>query len=80
MSGLVDMWTSELTKLRSKSEASGSSSDSTSTTTKVVQAEEVSAGSWTKSLPTFVRSMRMNPPPLRYSEASLSMLVECFSP
>ncbi|CAK7329773.1 unnamed protein product [Dovyalis caffra] len=81
MSGLVDIWTSELAKLREKGQniwSSGSSPTDTAESSKVVPGEEGSLR-LAKTLPALIRGMRVNSPVLAYSEASLSMLIDCFS-
>ncbi|KAK9286705.1 hypothetical protein L1049_015108 [Liquidambar formosana] len=80
MSGLVDKLTSELAKLREKGSAifSSGSSPTTLESSQVVRAQE--EGSLTRSFSGLTRIMRLNPPVFLSSEASVSMLVECFSP
>lgn len=80
MSGLVDMWTSELAKLREKGQTIWPSSGSSPTNLESSKEGESRTGSLGKSLPTFIRGMRVSAIVLPYSEASISMLVECFSP
>ncbi|KAL5855730.1 hypothetical protein ACOSQ4_005532 [Xanthoceras sorbifolium] len=81
MSGLVDRWTSELAKLREKgpttlSNGSSPGNGESSQVGPVKEANLFSAG----KLSSFVKEMRVNSLTLPYSEAAVSMLVECFSP
>ncbi|KAJ6766154.1 hypothetical protein OIU79_022175 [Salix purpurea] len=70
MSGLVDIWSSELAKLRERGQTMGSSGSSPT---------NVEGGlRLVKSLPAIFRGMRFNSPALTCSEASLSMLIDCF--
>ncbi|KAK9291933.1 hypothetical protein L1049_019885 [Liquidambar formosana] len=81
MSGIVDMWTSEVARLREKGRTIFSSGSSPSTLEssqqQVVRAEKESL---TRSFPGLTRLTGVNSPVLLYSEASVNMLVECFSP
>ena len=79
MSGLVDMWTSMMSKLRAKGQTmfSNGSSLTNAESSQRIQAkekEESSAG----LVPAFSRFMRVNSPVVLYSEASVSIL-ECLS-
>ena len=79
MSGLVDMWTSMMSKLREKGQTmfSNGSSLTNAESSQRIQAkekEESSAG----LVPAFSRFMRVNSPVVLYSEASVSIL-ECLS-
>uniref|UniRef100_A0A2K1Z620 Uncharacterized protein n=1 Tax=Populus trichocarpa TaxID=3694 RepID=A0A2K1Z620_POPTR len=81
MSGLVDIWTSKVAKLREKGRpiwSSGSSPTNIGESNKVAQGEEGSLR-LAKSSPALIRGMRVSLPALVYSEASLSMLMDCFS-
>ncbi|KAL9391527.1 hypothetical protein Peur_015447 [Populus x canadensis] len=80
MSGLVDIWTRELSKLREKGQTvwSSGSSPINVESSKVVPGEERSLR-LVKPLPALIRGMRVKSPALTYSEASLSMLINCFS-
>ncbi|KAL9391528.1 hypothetical protein Peur_015448 [Populus x canadensis] len=80
MSGLVDIWTGELAKLREKGQAvwSSGSSPTNAESSKVVPGEEGSLR-LVKPLPASIRGMRVKSPALTYSEASLSMLVDCLN-
>ncbi|KAI3753218.1 hypothetical protein L2E82_25264 [Cichorium intybus] len=76
LSGLIDMWTSEVKKMRNdKGHTNGSNpcEPDSPKTNQVIQ-----HWAWSEAL-----LKRVNSPPLAfpvYSEASVSMLVECFSP
>ncbi|OAY25460.1 hypothetical protein MANES_17G096700v8 [Manihot esculenta] len=79
MSGIVLMWATDLAKLRKKDQtiwSSNSSSTTTSESGKLARSEGVSL---TESLAAFVQGMRVKSSGLPYSEAALSMLVDCFS-
>ncbi|KAF2305857.1 hypothetical protein GH714_008465 [Hevea brasiliensis] len=78
MSGLVDIWTAELAKLREKGQAIWSSKSSTTTSepSKLARSEGANQA---ESLATLVRGMRVKSSGLAFSEASLSMLIDCFS-
>ncbi|GAY51914.1 hypothetical protein CUMW_137940 [Citrus unshiu] len=83
MSALVDIWTSELAKLREKGLTiwgTSSSSSSSSSSSQAVEAKEHSnnfpnAG----EVSAFIREMRSRSLVLPYSEASVSMLIDFFS-
>ena len=82
MSALVDIWTSELAKLREKGLTiwGTSSSSSSSSSSQAVEAKEHSnnfpnAG----KVSAFIREMRSRSLVLPYSEASVSMLIDFFS-
>ncbi|GMP38107.1 hypothetical protein CsSME_00009490 [Camellia sinensis var. sinensis] len=77
MPGLVDKWTSELAKLRNKKDRTifeAGSSPTTPESSQMAQAHEKSSINLASVMP------KLNLPLLTYSEASVSMLVECFSP
>ncbi|XAR59501.1 hypothetical protein NMG60_11015356 [Bertholletia excelsa] len=76
MSGLVDIWTSEREPDKGRTaSASGSSQDSS----QVVQTEaERSFLPWPPTLASLLS--RFNHSSWSYSEASLSMFIQCFSP
>ncbi|KAI8027961.1 hypothetical protein LOK49_LG02G03559 [Camellia lanceoleosa] len=77
MPGLVDKWTSELAKLRNKKDRTifeAGSSPTTPESSQMVQAQEKSATNFASVMP------KLNLPLFTCSEASVSMLVECFSP
>ncbi|GMY05907.1 hypothetical protein FCV25MIE_01146 [Fagus crenata] len=78
MSGLVDMWTSEMAKLREKGQTifSNGTSPTNAESNQRVQPKE---GSSTGLVTAFSRFMPINSPVVLCSEASLSMLVDCFS-
>lgn len=76
MSAIVLMWATDLAKLREKDQTIWSSSTTTSESGKLARSEGVSL---TESLATFVQGMRVKSSGLPYSEAALSMLVDCFS-
>lgn len=81
MSGLIDMWTEQLAKIRNKGStdlASGSSSTAAESS-QVVQPKERS-GTLIQWPPNIANALPKISSTLAYSEASLSMLVECFSP
>ncbi|CAL0329201.1 unnamed protein product [Lupinus luteus] len=71
MSGLVDIWTRELSKLKEK----GQSPIQHETSQGVQEKENIS----TRLAVAVDKLIKFNKPRLLYSEASLSMLVECFS-
>ncbi|KAJ6985433.1 hypothetical protein NC653_023400 [Populus alba x Populus x berolinensis] len=71
MSGLVDIWTSKVAKLREKGRTIWSSGLSP---TNIEGSSRVA-----NSSPALIRGMRVGSPALVYSEASLSMLMDCFS-
>ena len=79
MSGLVDMWTREMAKLREKGRTmfSNGSSLTNAESSQRVQAEDKEESS-TGLFPAFSRFMRVSSPVVSYSEASVSML-ECLS-
>ncbi|KAK9988227.1 hypothetical protein SO802_028466 [Lithocarpus litseifolius] len=79
MSGLVDMWTSQMAKLREKGQTmfSNGSSLTNAESSQRVQANEKEESS-TGLVPAFSRFMRVNSPVVLYSEASVSVL-ECLS-
>lgn len=80
MSGLVDIWTGELAKLREKGQAVWSSGSSPTNvgSSKVVPGEEGSLR-LVKPLPASIRGMQVKSPALTYSEASLYMLIDCLN-
>ncbi|KAL4615592.1 hypothetical protein ACB092_07G137500 [Castanea dentata] len=79
MSGLVDMWTSMMAKLREKGQTmfSNGSSLTNVESSQRVQAKEKEVSS-TGLVPDFSRFLRVNSPVVLYSEASVSIL-ECLS-
>ncbi|XWS55275.1 hypothetical protein CRYUN_Cryun10bG0161300 [Craigia yunnanensis] len=80
MSALVDIWTNELSKLRKKGLTlfSNGSSPIATESDQVVRSQEKSS---TEVARAFVsRVMRVNSPVVLWSESSVSMLVQCFSP
>ncbi|GLT43076.1 hypothetical protein SLA2020_170490 [Shorea laevis] len=84
MSGIIDMWTCELAKLREKGQTlfpSGSSH----VTVESSQADEGGPqernSSGSSGGGTFIsRVMGLKPPAVKFSEGSVSMLVQWFSP
>ena len=78
MSGLVDMWTNELAKLQQKGETTDSSTiqHECSQSQRLQEKEESSTG----LAASVAKLMQVNKPRLMFSEASVSMFVECFSP
>ncbi|XAR72857.1 hypothetical protein NMG60_11019635 [Bertholletia excelsa] len=81
MSELVDMWTSELAKLRSQGPATStvSAGSSNPASPKSGRAEESSTLWW--PLPIWSRAVpKLSPPAVACSEASVSMVVEWLSP
>ncbi|KAJ6345918.1 hypothetical protein OIU78_008556 [Salix suchowensis] len=81
MPGIVDIWMSNLAKLREKGQAiwsSGSSPTSIGESNEVVQGEEGSLR-LAKSWAALSRGTRVNSPALVFSEASLAMLMDCLS-
>ncbi|BAT90874.1 hypothetical protein VIGAN_06216500 [Vigna angularis var. angularis] len=72
MSALVDIWTSEQSKLREK-DAASIQHESAQSLQKMVQNSSGLAE-------LAAKPMQVNKPRLLFSEASLSMLVQCFSP
>ncbi|OAY25461.1 hypothetical protein MANES_17G096800v8 [Manihot esculenta] len=79
MSGLVDIWTAELAKLREKGQTLWSGNSSPTATSESSKLARSEGATLAESLATFVRGMRVKSPGLPYSEAALSMLVDCFS-
>ncbi|KAK7841940.1 hypothetical protein CFP56_014647 [Quercus suber] len=79
MSGLVDMWTREMAKLREKGQTmfSNGSSLTNAESSQRVQAKDKEESS-TGLFPAFSRFTRVSSPVVLYSEASVSML-ECLS-
>lgn len=85
MSGLVDIWTTELAKLKNKGQAifpSGSAPPSQEAApVAAAHADEKSSGGgslwWPTGLAQALQVMKL--PALQCSEASLSMLVDSFS-
>ncbi|KAL4327078.1 hypothetical protein HN51_034261 [Arachis hypogaea] len=75
MSGLVDRWTSELAKLQQKGDTENDTkSNNSSHQQQVFQEKE------NKSSSDHGKFIHVNKPRFMFSEASLSMFVECFSP
>ncbi|KAI4295592.1 hypothetical protein L6164_035621 [Bauhinia variegata] len=72
MSGLVDQWTSEVSKMHEKNQSHHHESS------KRVQAQEKEKSS-TGLAVRFGQLMQIHKPNFLYSEASISMLVEWFS-
>ncbi|KAI3509548.1 hypothetical protein L1887_24913 [Cichorium endivia] len=73
MSGLIDMWTSEVKKMRNDTNGLNPCEPDSPKSNQVIH-----HWSWSEAL-----LKRVNSPPLAFpvcSEASISMLVECFSP
>jgi hypothetical protein len=71
MSGLVDIWTNEMSKLREKEK---DQIQSTHSTQHVTSQQKNNTSTWLAPTVQFFK------PRLLFSEASLSMLVECFNP
>lgn len=72
MSGLVDMWTSMMAKLREKGQtmfSNGSSLMNAESSQRVQAKQESSTG----LVPAFSRFMRVNSPVVLYSEVSLKL-------
>lgn len=90
MSGLVDIWTSEVAKLREKGQNfslfSRDDASATSTLTPSTNPDEAnleagrSPSGWSKSNNLAAIWQAKKIPALHYSEVSVSMLVDCFSP
>uniref|UniRef100_A0A7N2MYT5 Uncharacterized protein n=1 Tax=Quercus lobata TaxID=97700 RepID=A0A7N2MYT5_QUELO len=81
MSGLVDMWTSMMSKLREKGQtmfSNGSSLTNAESSQRIQAKEKEKEESSTGLVPAFSRFMRVNSPVVLYSEASVSIL-ECLS-
>ncbi|PON56974.1 hypothetical protein PanWU01x14_177040 [Parasponia andersonii] len=83
MSGLVDMWTTEMAKLKEKgqtlfSKGSGPSNAGSFDVVKEKEGSSVSASNGLSS--AFSRVMGANSALALCSEASISMIVECSSP
>ncbi|KAJ1410448.1 hypothetical protein SESBI_21946 [Sesbania bispinosa] len=76
MSGLVDLWTNESSKLREK-ERTAAAAASTSTHH---QQQKDNTTTSTALASAIAKHMQFYKPRLLLSEASLSMLVECFNP
>lgn len=78
MSGLVDMWTSELAKLKSKGEAVPSTGSAQAAAVARADNEKTASGGGSIWWPTgFARVEKL--PALQCSESSLSMLLDCIS-
>lgn len=75
MSGLVDIWTNEMSKLREKEKLQIQSIHSTASTQ-----HETSQPKNNTSTGILASTVQFFKPRLLFSEASLSMLVECFNP
>ncbi|KAJ6671305.1 hypothetical protein OIU85_015096 [Salix viminalis] len=80
MPGLVDIWMSNLAKLREKGQTiwSSGSSPNIGESNEVVQGEEGSLR-LAKSWAALSRGTRVNSPAVVFSEASLAMLIDCLS-
>ncbi|KAG8497737.1 hypothetical protein CXB51_007419 [Gossypium anomalum] len=80
MSGVVDKWRRELTKLREKSQSifSTGSSPASVESDQVVQSQERSSNGLIQGFVTQVMPGKSTMVPC--SEGSISMLVDCFSP
>ncbi|KAL7594132.1 hypothetical protein Lser_V15G34526 [Lactuca serriola] len=78
MSGIIDMWSSEVKKM--SNDMKGHINGSSPCEPDSLKSNQVSQNwSWTEALLNRVNS----PPPLAfpvYSEASVAMLLDCFSP
>ncbi|TKY67501.1 hypothetical protein E2542_SST10395 [Spatholobus suberectus] len=76
MSALVDLWTRDLSKLREKDQTIYSAATQHKSAQAFQEKDKISSG-----LDVVVgKLMQFNKPRLIFSEASLSMLVECFNP
>ncbi|KAF5731132.1 hypothetical protein HS088_TW19G00737 [Tripterygium wilfordii] len=82
MSALIDIWTSELAKLREKDQLispnASSPSNTESSQPSPVEVPQVKQGNFAESLHDFMSAIKVKPPVLA-SEASISMLVDFFS-
>ncbi|KAL9414965.1 hypothetical protein AB3S75_043271 [Citrus x aurantiifolia] len=79
MSALVDIWTSELAKLREKGLTIWGTSSSTSSSQAVEAKEHSNNFPDAGKVSAFIREMRPRLLVLPYSEASVSMLIDFFS-
>jgi hypothetical protein len=79
MSAVVNIWTTEVAKLEEKGQtlhSNGSSPTNHAESSHKVEPKEEAA---TGLLQAFSRFKRVNSPVVLYSEASISMLLECLS-
>lgn len=79
MSKLVDMWKSEMAKLSQKGQTLFSNGESLPSNAGCSQGEQTKESS-NRLASAFDRVMPINSPVALYSEASVFMIVECFSP
>lgn len=80
MSALVDIWTSELAKMREKGQTNFSNGSSPANAASSQKIQPIEGGSSTGLVQAFSQFMRANSPVSpRYSEASVSMVVEYLS-
>ncbi|PIN08282.1 hypothetical protein CDL12_19135 [Handroanthus impetiginosus] len=81
MSGLVDIWTEEVAKLREKGQAVFSAGSTARTSEEAAHVDERTGGGsfwWQTGLAAQVLRVK-ELPSLKWSEASVSMLVDIFS-
>ncbi|KAI5661023.1 hypothetical protein M9H77_20346 [Catharanthus roseus] len=78
MSGLVDMWTNEVAKLREKGSSAISSGTTSEGSRRRMIGDEIDNERTSLSKKELVRQIKM--PSFHCSEASVSMLLDCFSP
>ncbi|KAK7341540.1 hypothetical protein VNO80_24473 [Phaseolus coccineus] len=77
MSALVDIWTRELSKLREKDETIHSAASIQHESAQYFQEKDLISSGLAELA---AKHMQVNKPRLLFSEASLSMLLQCFSP
>nr|KYP66018.1 hypothetical protein KK1_012296 [Cajanus cajan] len=77
MSALVDIWTKEVSKLRDKDQTIYSASAATQHESALASQEKDNNSS---GVPVLGKLMQFNKPRFMFSEASLSMFVQCFNP
>ncbi|ESW03894.1 hypothetical protein PHAVU_011G050200 [Phaseolus vulgaris] len=77
MSALVDIWTRELSKLKEKDETIHSAASIQHESAQSFQEKDLISSGLAELA---AKHMQVNKPRLLFSEASLSMLLQCFSP
>lgn len=80
MSGLVDMWTTELSKLKEKEGQTIPSGGSSPIQHETSRGSQEKDNGSTRLAVAVGKFMQFHKPMVLYSEASVSMLVEWFSP
>ncbi|KAK2665219.1 hypothetical protein Ddye_003793 [Dipteronia dyeriana] len=82
MSGIIDTWTGEVAKLREKGRTSGSNPDGDQSRQVggITKEGNLLSGKLSSLIQEYVKDKSLKVVLLPYSEASVSMLVDCFSP